>query len=89
MTALTTCQVFYTNAEVSAGRFGFLAWLVPLHIIYPSALYLAARSGYVMDLQTLLFWFIGASVLRFAFAVAGNWRTPSHMVQSTVAATAI
>jgi hypothetical protein len=24
ITALTTCQVFYTNAEVSAGRFGFL-----------------------------------------------------------------
>ena len=89
MTALTTCQVFYTNAEVSAGRFGFLVWLVPLHIIYPAALYLASTFGFVTDLSTLLFWFIGASVLRFAFAVAGNWRAPSHMVQSTVAATAI
>ena len=76
MTALTTCQVFYTNAEVSAGRFGFLIWLVPLHSIYPVALYFASRSGCVTDLSTLLFWFGGVSALRFAFAVAGAWRAP-------------
>ena len=76
MTALTTCQVFYTNAEVSAGRFGFLAWLVPLHIVYPAALYFASILGCVTDLSTLLFWFGGASALRFAFATAGIYRSP-------------
>ena len=68
MTAMTTCQVFYTNAEVSVGRFGFLSWLVPLHVIYPLALYAAVTAGYVTDLSTLLLWFCGASALRFVFA---------------------
>ncbi len=68
ITALTTCQVFYTNAEVSAGRFGFLAWLVPLHVVYPALLYLAARCGCVTSLGGLLAWFGAASALRFAFA---------------------
>lgn len=31
-TGLTSCQVFYTNAELSAGRFGFLAWFIPLNL---------------------------------------------------------
>ena len=71
MTAMTTCQVFYTNAEVSAGRFGFLAWLVPLHAVYPFALYIASRNGCVPDLYTIILWFGGASALRFAFAAYG------------------
>lgn len=32
-TGLTSCQVFYTNAELSAGRFSFLAWFGPLNLI--------------------------------------------------------
>ncbi len=69
ITALTSCQVFYTNAEVSAGRFGFLAWLVPLHVIYPAILYLSARNGYIINLGTIIAFFGVASCLRFAFAV--------------------
>ena len=66
--ALTTCQVFHTNAEVSAGRFGFLAWLIPLHVVYPAVLYAAVRHGAVGSLDCLVAWFGVASVLRFAFA---------------------
>ena len=66
--ALTTCQVFYTNAEVSAGRFGFLWWLAPLHIAYPAALTLAAKMKLVGDMDTILAWFGAAAALRFAFA---------------------
>ncbi|MBR2839590.1 MAG: hypothetical protein IKE55_12455 [Kiritimatiellae bacterium] len=69
--ALTTCQVFYTNAEVSAGRYGFLLWLVPLHVVYPAALAAAVRTGLVGDLATLVCWFAAASVARFAFSAAG------------------
>ena len=64
--ALTSCQVFYTNAEVSAGRFAFLAWLAPLHVIYPAVLYLAARRGYIASLDTIIVFFGVASFLRFA-----------------------
>lgn len=74
--AMTSCQVFYTNAEVSAGRFGFLLWLVPLHIAYPAALATAAHMGLVRDIGTLVAWFFAASVLRFlAAAVSLRFRT--------------
>ena len=66
--AMTSCQVFQTNSEVSAGRFGFLAWLVPLHVVYPAALYMAAECGYVNSLDRALVFFGAASCLRFAFA---------------------
>lgn len=72
ITALTTCQVFYTNAEVSAGRFRFLIWLVPLHVIYPTLLYIASRCGYVPTLDWFLVWFGVASALRFAFAASSS-----------------
>ena len=68
ISSLTSCQVFYTNAEVSAGRFGFLAWLVPLHAIYPIALYFAAAGGHVTSLGGFVAIFGAASLLRFLFA---------------------
>jgi len=73
-TAFTSCQVFYTNAEVSAGRFGFLLWLVPLHIAYPAALAAAASFGLVRDLKTLVVWISAASALRFAASAVAMWR---------------
>ena len=66
--AMTTCQVFHTNAEVSAGRFGFLAWLAPLHVAYPAVLCLAASRGLISSIDDLLAWFCAASALRFAFS---------------------
>ena len=71
VTVLTTCQVFYTNAEVSAGRYGFLCWLVPLHLAYPALLDLAVKCGHVSSLDGFLLCFGAASVLRFGFAAAG------------------
>lgn len=68
--ALTTCQVFCTNAEVSAGRFGFLKWLVPLHIVYPILLVAGVRLGLVADMTVFVICFFAASLVRFAFALA-------------------
>lgn len=68
VTAMTACQVFATNAEVSAGRFGFLLWLVPLHMLYPVALWLAAANGLVASLDSVLLWFAGAAAVRFVCA---------------------
>lgn len=71
ITVLTTCQVFYTNAEVSAGRYGFLCWLVPLHLAYPALLHLAVKGGHVSSLDGFLLCFGAASALRFGFAAIG------------------
>ena len=69
-TALTACQIFFTNAEVSAGRFGFLWWLAPLHAVYPCILCLAVSAGFVTSLGGIVSCFAAAAALRFAFAAA-------------------
>ena len=43
---LTFPLSFYTTAEVSAQRFGFLKWLMPLDLIYPAVLLLVTGHGY-------------------------------------------
>jgi len=79
ITALTSCQVFCTNAEVSAGRFGFLSWLVPLHLVYPVCLWLASAGGLVATFDSAVACFGAASFLRFVFAVIHVWRmSPQH-----------
>ena len=82
ITVLTSCQVFYTNAEVSAGRFGFLAWFAPLHAVYAIALHVAAAKGFLSDLPTMLVWFGGISAARFALSalfVAADGRRATRM----------
>ncbi len=72
--ALTSCQVFHTNAEVSAGRFGFLLWLVPLHAAYVFALLAYASSSSALDMESLFCWFGALSLIRFAFSLASLFR---------------
>ena len=75
--ALTACQVFYTNAEVSAGRFGFLLWLVPLHVVYPAALWAAAKLGCIGGMTAFVSWLVAASAARFAFSAFALFRGKS------------
>lgn len=80
--ALTTCQIFHTNAEVSAGRFGFLLWLVPLHAIYAVALKMRFAGGNAPDMASLVCWFGAMSLLRFvcsAISLAFQPRKPSPL----------
>lgn len=39
----------YTTAEVSANKFGFLWWMVPLNLIYPAVLLFVTGYGYFKD----------------------------------------
>ena len=80
-TVLTTCQVFHTNAEVSAGRFHFLKWLVPLHLAYPLALTLAARAGLIASLPHMLIAMTAVSMLRFLFSVLEQKRALTTHLQ--------
>lgn len=68
--ALTSCQVFHTNSEVSAGRFGFLGWFLPLHIVYAALLVSADSSGMISSLTGITVCLSAASVARFLFAAA-------------------
>jgi hypothetical protein len=66
--ALTTCQVFYANAEVSAGRFGFLWWFVPLHLIYMGLLLFGLEFVGSLSLPLMVACLGVISVLRFLFS---------------------
>jgi hypothetical protein len=72
--ALTTCQVFYANAEVSAGRFGFLWWFAPLHAIYLGALHAANACGMLNSMTVMVVLFGTISACRFAFSAAWTLR---------------
>ena len=44
--SLSAIQNFHTNTEVSAGRFGFLKWWVPLHVVFAAGLLAVTGYGY-------------------------------------------
>lgn len=67
--ALTAAQTFQTNAEVAAGRFGFLRWFAPLNLAFAAFWACADFSG-SMGADGLLRLFLVGAILRFAFAAA-------------------
>lgn len=68
ITALTSCQTFFTNAEVSAGRFGFMKWFVPLHCVYAATLYAGIKYGTADSLGRYIAWFAAIAIMRFIFS---------------------
>ena len=46
ITSITLFTNFYTTGEVSAFRFGYMKWMVPLNLLYPAALLLVTGYGY-------------------------------------------
>ncbi len=46
ITTLASIQTFHTNTEISAGRFGFLKWWIPLHLMFALALLAVTGFGY-------------------------------------------
>ena len=67
ITALNACQTFHTNAEVSAGRFGFLFWFAPLHLAYAAALWSLQHT--VGSMEVLLVWMTALALLRFLISL--------------------
>lgn len=69
ITALTSVQVFATNAEVSVGNFRFLRWFIPLHLVYISAFFAFVRFGELKSLTDILVWLWVIAVARVAFSL--------------------
>ena len=46
ITTLVSIQTFHTNTEISAGRFAFLKWWVPVNLIFAAGLLLITGYGY-------------------------------------------
>ena len=72
--ALTSCQVFHTNSKVSAGRFGFLGWFLPLHLAYVALLALANSAGMLSSMEKMAACLSAAAVARFIFATVHLYR---------------
>ena len=49
ITAIGSVAGFYTTAEVAAGRFGFLRWMLPIDLLYPAVLLLVTGCGYFTE----------------------------------------
>jgi len=46
ITTLAAIQTFHTNTEISAGRFAFLKWWVPINLVFAAGLLLITGYGY-------------------------------------------
>jgi hypothetical protein len=70
ITACVSCQTFYTNAEVAAGRFTFLGWYIPIHLVYAVIIYIVSILGYLSTLRNIIFVLAFGALLRFSFVFA-------------------
>lgn len=68
VTAMVSCQVFHTNAEVSAGRYNFLWWFAPLNLCYMASFYLINASG-AANIHTVIFMMTAMAFLRLVFSL--------------------
>ena len=50
LTAINSLMGLYTTAQISANRFGYLKWCVPLDIAYPVLLLVVTGHGYFAGL---------------------------------------
>ena len=50
ITAIGSIQGFYTTAEIAAGRFGFMKWLLPADLAYPILLLAVTGYGYFANI---------------------------------------
>ena len=67
--ALTSVQVFATNAEVSVGDFRFFKWFIPLHAVYAAAFAAAAHMGAIGNPSSLLVWFWSLAFARTLLSI--------------------
>ena len=49
------CGSFYTTAETAANRFGFLTWMLPLHVVYMAVILFVSGYGYFVNLLPTAF----------------------------------
>lgn len=90
---LTACQTLCTNAAAAAGRFGFLAWFVPLHLGYAAVLQCGVADG--AGIYGMAAVMLAVSVVRFVMGyssdpkrtVQGPWRRQHSRTAATSGST--
>ncbi len=62
-------MTFHVNTEISAGRFAFLKWFVPCHLIYAIALFYWPQGTLFStnSLNAVIGWFLAGAAIRFVF----------------------
>lgn len=66
---LSSIQLFYTNTEASANRWGFLKWWLPINAALPIVLSLAAKLGLIASFKDFLVYLALQQGLKFAFSL--------------------
>ena len=98
ITAIGSVQGLYTTAEIAAGRFGFMKWLLPIDLAYPALLVVVTGYGYftsifptswttfldVHNIRSLdtMLWWMTAINAIKALACIASMRMPSHNTEA-------
>lgn len=69
LSTLAQCGSYFTSARIAANRLGFMAWMIPLHVIYGGVLWFAARHATIGSLWTIFLWMGGFQFIRLIFSL--------------------
>lgn len=99
ITALGSVQGIYTTAEIAAGRFGFMKWLLPVDLAYPALLLAVTGHGYFsnifptswttfLDTHNIrsldtMLWWMTAITAAKAVGCIASMRMPSHKAETS------
>lgn len=61
---INQCGSFFITTETAANRFGFMSWMLPLHLGYIVALLCLTERGYFIDLKDIIGWILGFQAVR-------------------------
>lgn len=72
---MCSIQLLYTNTEASANRWSFLKWWLPIHILQPGLLLLAAKVNLVDSFLTFVIYLALAQGVKFCFSLWKLFKT--------------
>lgn len=65
---MSSIQLLYTNTEASAGRWGFLMWWLPIHLVLPGLLLLATKLNLIDSFLNFIIYLALAQGVKFCFS---------------------
>ena len=84
ITAVAGFSGFYTTAEISANRFGFMKWMIPFDFAYPAILLAVTGYGYyAKDIPTTWAAFLDAHNIRSLDTMLW-WMTASGVLKAAI-----
>ena len=89
ISAICAIEGFFGTAEVAAGRFGYLKWIIPINLAYPALLLLVTGYGYFANIIPASWYdFLNAHNIRSLDTMLW-WMTTVNVIKATICLIAI